>query len=82
MGPDSNLRGIMAYQAKAYKANAKWKPDDAEIKKPNGDLIKHSGIVLKKAPGDDTTKGQEKKTFHGIEGWVSRRPINTKSLTC
>jgi len=44
--PDSNLRGIVAYQAKAYNTNTKWKPDDAEITRPSGAPIERSGPRL------------------------------------
>jgi hypothetical protein len=79
---DSKGRGIMAYQAKAYKAKTDWKAEDATLTSPGGKSIKPSGMVFKKPPGDDTTKGQVEMTFHGSPGWVSMRPTSAKTLIC
>jgi hypothetical protein len=72
----------MAYQAKAYKAKTDWKAEDATLTSPGGKSIKPSGMVFKKPPGDDTTKGQVEMTFHGSPGWVSMRPTSAKTLIC
>ena len=77
---ESNMLGIMAYQGKAYKAKTDWNPDDAAISSPSGKSIERSGMVYKKTGGNNTTKTQVEKTYHGVPGTVSLREISAKSL--
>jgi hypothetical protein len=72
--PESRLLGIVKYQTKTYPRNPQWSSDET------APADHRSKNVFRKTSSTETTKEQTEKTYHGIKGEVSMRPITGKSL--